>query len=484
MEDVLELIKNDKMRIESVSDLLFECLDNLESSIKELGESAEELETKDLIARLLPFVVHGRKEEGEKQSAKQKSQERERMAQGEYPTARQDIDLPSTIQVKIDCLDTLMKLAEELLIGKMRLDRIREDINHPELSAAVDSLSRNVTDLQYNIMQARMVPIGTIFNRFPRMVRDLAKQEKKEIDLTMEGEALELDRSVLDQIGEPLVHLLRNAVDHGIEMPEVRKKAGKTPLAVIKLSAARQRDSAVIVVSDDGMGLQLEKIKAIALKRGIIAPGASADDVFQCIFSGLSTAKEVTQISGRGLGLNIVKKKIEAIGGSLKVESKPGLGTRFAIELPLTLAIVATLFVRVGKELFAIPLSNIERLVTARDTEIHHQLGGEAIILDGEDVPVVRLSALFGMTHDATNDALTIVVVRDEVNTVGLAVDSLLTTQEVVIKPLNRWLRENRYFSGSTIIGSGEVVLILDIASLVRSKTVMSGKKEVMRHVS
>lgn len=451
MEDILDEARKKKQRLEEKTDLLFECFDFLGTTLRDLEKNRPEGEPADLVQRLksgdvriTPSSLAG---EG----------------LGEGPVS-------PTISVKVERLDVLMKLAEELLIGKMRLDRIREGMEHPELTAAVDSLSRVVTDIQYNIMQARMVPIGTIFERFPRMVRDLAKQEKKEIDLVMEGESLELDRSVLNQIGEPLVHLLRNAVDHGIELPEARQKGGKNPRAVIKLSATRERDSAMIVVEDDGRGVDMEAIKAMALKRGILSPGAEKEEVLQTLFSGISTARQVTEISGRGLGLNIVKKKVEAIGGTLKVESNPGLGTRFIIELPLTLAIVSTLFVRVGEEMFAIPLATIERLVTASDAEIHGQLGTEAIILDGEDVPLIRLKELFGHQGEAGGVTHNIVVVHTEKNKVGLVVDSLLTTQEVVIKPLNRWLRENRYFSGSTIIGSGEVVLILDVTSLVGSK--------------
>lgn len=453
IEDLLDAVKGGAVQCGTVANLFFESFDAVEGLLEEIAAGKKESDAGDLVKRL-EDALH---------------------ATGDIPGA---IPAPpgavhfksDTIAVKVERLDTLMKLAEELLIDKMRLDRLKEDLDQPELSAAVDALARIVTDLQYNIMQARMVPIGTIFDRFHRMVRDLAQQEGKSVNLVTEGEGLELDRTILDQLGEPLVHLLRNAVDHGIETAEVRKKAGKPAAGTIKLSASRARETACVMVADDGRGFDVDAIRAAGTKRGILTAATPTAEVLRAVFSGVSTAKQVTEISGRGLGCNIVKKKIEELGGSIQIESQPGLGARCTIELPLTLAIVGTLFVRVGEDMFAIPLANIERLVTVGAREVHGQMGLDGIILDGEDVPLIRLGELFHKDEAMEpRENRQIVVVRDAHQQVGLVVDALLMTQEVVIKPLNRWLRENRYFSGSTIIGSGAVVLILDVASLIGS---------------
>lgn len=476
MEGLLDAMKQGVVSCAAVADLLFEGFDAVEKLLAEIAAGNAESATGPLVQRL-EAAQHGMSD------APRMPDDTGRPTQDVVRGTQDAVRTTDVISVKVERLDTLMKLAEELLIGKMRLDRIKEDLDQPELSAAVDALARIVTDLQYNIMQARMVPIGTIFDRFHRMVRDLARQEGKDVNLVTEGESLELDRSVLDQIGEPLVHLLRNAVDHGIETPEIRKKAGKPACATITLAATRSRDAARIVVADDGRGFDLDAIRAAAVKRGSCTADATPTEVLQAVFAGISTAKQVTAISGRGLGCNIVKKKIEALGGTVRIQSQPGAGAQCAIELPLTLAIVGTLFVRVAEAMFAIPLTNIERLVTAGRREIHGQLGMDGIILDGQDIPLVRLGELFHPSsssstgegggagdHPGRGDSSHIVVVRDGDQHVGLVVDALLTTQEVVIKPLNRWLRENRYFSGSTIIGSGAVVLILDVASLVGTR--------------
>jgi len=362
-----------------------------------------------------------------------------------------------------------MNLAEELLINKMRLDRAKERLQDTELSAAVDTLERLVTDVQYNVMQSRMVPIGFIFNRFPRMVRDLAKDQKKEVNLEMQGSDIELDRAVIDEIGESLVHLLRNAVDHGIETPEARKKAGKPSLGTISLTASRTKDFAVIEVSDDGEGLDFEAIKNTAAKRRILSLEATKEEVLDSIFSGVSTTREVTAVSGRGFGLNIAKNKIESLGGTIKVASELKLGTTFTIEIPLTLAIIKTLFVEVGGKLYAIPLANVERLIAVNKEDIKGMLNFEAVILNEEDIPITRLDVLFDVPSLALERQPIAIIKRGE-EKLGLAVDAFASTQEIVIKPLNRLVRENKYFSGSTIIGSGEAVLILDVANLVLSQ--------------
>ena len=454
IEDVLEVIRKKKVHPEDCIDVLFECFDTLEASLKEISRNKEELEIDSLVQKLKELST-GTKGTGSKVQS----------INAEETT----IEKMQSIEVKVERLDIIMNLAEELLSSKMRIDRLKEELKNPELTAAVDSLERVITDMQYNIMQARMVPVGFVFNRFPRMVRDLAKSQNKEVDLQIRGEDIELDRGVIDEIGETLIHLIRNAIDHGIEMPEVRKRAGKPLQGTISLTGASTKDFAMIKVADDGAGLDLEDIKNTAIKRGILYPGASKEEVINSIFSGVSTTKEVTTISGRGFGLDIVKNKVKSFGGTIKAESEPNKGTTFTIEMPLTLAIIKTMFVKVGAKLYAIPLVSIERLVTVDRKDIKGMLNYEAIVLNGEEIMITRLDRLFSAPSLGLAKQPIAIVRRGEAK-LGLAVDALSMTQEVVVKPLNKLVRENAYFAGSTIVGSGEVVLILDIANLILTK--------------
>ncbi|MBU1148305.1 MAG: chemotaxis protein CheA, partial [Candidatus Omnitrophica bacterium] len=379
VEDVLDAIKKKKIKSDKCIDLLFESFDTLEASLKEIAKGKEEVNAERLTQKLQAILSTD-----------------EKIRDTKYEIRDTQTEKIQSIEVKVEKLDLLMRLAEELLITKMRLDRLKEELKNPELTAAVDTLERVVTDMQYNIMQSRMVPIGFVFNRFPRMVRDLAKQQKKEINLETKGSDIELDRGVIDEIGESLVHLIRNSIDHGIEPPEARKRTGKPSGGTVRLTATSTKNSAIIHVSDDGAGLDLEDIKNTAIKRGIISSGASKEEIIDSIFTGLSTTKQVTQISGRGFGLDIVKNKIESLGGTIYAETERKSGTSFTIEMPLTLAIIKTLFVEVGGKSYALPLVNIERLVTINQKDIKGMLNFEAIVLNEEDIPITRLDALFG----------------------------------------------------------------------------------------
>ena len=465
MEDVLEVIKKKKIKLDECVDILFECFDTLELSLRGVSKNKEELPTDPLVQKLRTLVMrHGEREKGDEKTKSSVVLDTE-------AADRPSLITPAitSIEVRVERLDLLMNLAEELLINKMRLDRIKESLQNPELSTTVDTLGRLIADVQYNVMQARMVPIGFVFNRFPRMVRDLAKQERKELNLEMEGGDIELDRAIVEEIAEPLVHLLRNAVDHGIETPGERRKVGKSPQGTIKLTAKRIKGFAIVEVEDDGKGLNWEDIKNTAVKLGILSSGATKEEVMDSIFSGLSTTKQVTAVSGRGFGLNIVKKKIGSLGGSIKVESDLMRGTRFVMEIPLTLAVIKTLFVEVGGKIYAIPLASIERLVNVNRDDIKGMLNYEAIVLNEEDIPITRLNVLFDIPPLA-NQTQPIVIIRKGEEKLGLAVDTLMDTQEIVLKPLNKLVRENKYFAGCSIIGSGEVVLVLDVANLILSQ--------------
>lgn len=452
IEDVLDAIKKRKIKPDKCFETLFEGLDNLRLSLKEIAANAKEIETQNLVQKLKTLIS-------------------QRKAAADY-TSKAEIAAPSkieSVEVKVERLDSLMNLIEELLVNRMRLDSVKDKLQDPELSAAIDTLSRLVSELQYNIMQSRLVPIGFVFSRFPRMVRDLAKQQKKQVNLETQGSDIELDRAVIDEIGESLVHLLRNAVDHGIEPPQTREKTGKPAQGTIKITAERTKSFAIVRVSDDGRGLDIEDIRNTAAKKGLLPSEATKEELIQSIFSGVSTTKKVTAVSGRGFGLNTVKNKIESLGGSVSVDSQPQKGTTFTMEIPLTLAIIKTLFIEAAGKTYAIPLSSVERLVTVNRTNIRGELNSEAIVLDGEDVPVTSLDVLFNAPSLGLRSQPIAVIKKGE-DRLGLAVDAFLTTQEIVIKPLNKLVRENKYFSGSTIIGSGEVVLILDVSNLMLTK--------------
>ena len=455
MEDVLDGIKNQKIDLTgNTTDALFECFDFLDVSLKQISENKPEGNVATLVDGL-KRITEGGEIKGEAGLA----------------TMPHTLEKIQAIEVDVETLDTLMNLTEELLISKLKLDQIKTEVGIDELTYVVDSLGGVVEDTQYNIMQARMVPVGFIFNRFPRMIRDLAKQENKQVNLIMEGNEIKLDRALLDEIGEPLIHLLRNAVDHGIESSTERKEAGKKTEGTIRLTAKREKGYAIIEVEDDGGGLDLEKIKKSAVKQGLISKeGGGKEQIMDLLFKGFSTTKKVTNVSGRGVGLNVVKNKVDNLGGEIKVESNPGKGSKFMIKLPLTLAIIKALFVGVGDQQYAVPISSIERLVSVKEKDVKGVLNYETIVLDEEDIPLIRLNDLFNIESNAGSDNQLIVVVKKKEEKFGLGVDSLIDGQDIVVKPLNKAVKENRYFAGSTIIGSGQVILILDVANLVVMK--------------
>lgn len=495
MEDVLSGVKKKKIKLEKCIDILFESVDRLEATVKRIAKGNVELDTSNLVKKIrklasatpsplpvLSEVEGGGEGRGEGATLDLSASPQDDSGQVdstkyEIRDTNDDHKPMSTIEVKVERLDHLMNLSEELLVNKMWLDRIKLDLEHPELTSAVDNLDRLVSEVQYDVMQSRLVPIGYVFRRFPRMVRDLAKEQGKKIELKMEGSDIELDRAITDEIGEALVHLLRNSIDHGIEKPEERKKVGKPPEAITKLTALRDKGLAVIEIQDDGHGLDIEEIKRTAVKKGVLTTSASREEVIDTIFQGLSTNKEVTKISGRGFGLNIVKKKVESLGGVIRVETDEKSGTIFRVEVPLTMAVIKSLFVDVGGKCYAVPVTNVVRLVSVNKNEIKGMLDNEAIVLDGEDIPISRLNVLFKTSNEqlaTSNEKQPIVIVRKGEDMMGLAVDEMKSTQEIVIKPLNRLLTEdryaNKYFAGSAIIGTGEAILVLDVGNLILSK--------------
>jgi two-component system chemotaxis sensor kinase CheA len=379
-----------------------------------------------------------------------------------------------SVRVNIERLDNLMNLVGELIINKIRLNQLASDLNAKSLDESLANLDRLTNEIQNEVMESRMVPIDQVFSRFPRMIRDLAKHEGKQVNLVIEGKEIELDRTVLDEIGDPLVHLLRNAVDHGIETVEERIKLGKPAAGFVGLSASRQRNSVIIEVEDDGKGMDPVHLRGIAVKKGIMsreeADKLSDADALNLIFvAGFSGAKAITDISGRGVGMDAVKTKIEALGGTVKVSSVPGSGSSIKLQLPLTVAIIQSLMVTIAGETYAIPLANVVRDVGIKARDIKTIEGKEVILLRGEVLPLLRLCDVLQCPGEAEKkENLIVVVVERMGNSIGFVVDQLLGQQEVIIKTLdNKLLKNTRGFAGATILGDGSVALILDIATLI-----------------
>jgi two-component system chemotaxis sensor kinase CheA len=384
-----------------------------------------------------------------------------------------DSSSTQTVRVKFDQLDKLMNWVGELVINKIALLQLTVDSRNESLKHITENIDRLTADLQDLVMQVRMVPVSQIFDRFPRLVRDLSLKKGKKINLDMEGKDIEIDRTVLDEIGEPLIHLLRNSIDHGIEMPEKRINANKNENGKIVLSAQRNGNHVIIEVKDDGAGIDPESVKEAALKKGLATQAElekmSKEQLINLIFlPGLSTSKEVTETSGRGVGMDVVKTKITALGGTVHVESQIGKGTRTTIKLPITLAIIQAILVKDAAQIFAIPTSQVSEIVRVNRNDVKSLGRTNAIIVRDHVVPMVHLHEL--LTLPDSNEAeleLLIVYLGDENTKIGLVVDSVVQQQDILVKSLNGACSGIKGISGATILGDGQVVLVLDIGQFV-----------------
>jgi len=385
-----------------------------------------------------------------------------------------DTQSNQTVRVKFDQLDKLMNLVGELVINKIALLQVTADNHGNGLKRVTENIDRLTADLQDLVMQVRMVPVSQVFDRFPRLVRDLSLKKGKKIDLLMEGKEIEVDRTVLDEIGEPLIHLLRNSIDHGIETPEERGKSSKNDTGKITLSAQRNGNHVIINVLDDGAGIDPEKLKASALKKGFASQAdlekMSKDQLINLIFlPGFSTAKEVTETSGRGVGLDVVKTKISALGGTVHIESQIGKGTKTTIKLPITLAIIQAILVKDTTETFAIPTSQVSEIVRVKRSDVKALGKTNAILVRDHVIPMVHLHQLLNLP-DSNEDELELLIIYlgDENTKMGLVVDSVLRQQDILVKSLNGALSGIKGMSGATILGDGQVVLVLDVGQFVK----------------
>lgn len=372
-----------------------------------------------------------------------------------------------SVRVDLERIDKLMNMVSELVIYRTRLEQIVVDHKSSDLTETLEQVGRTTTDLQDLVMKIRMLPLDTVFNRFPRMIRDISVELNKEINFVIEGAETELDRTVIDEIGEPLIHLLRNAADHGIETKEERIAKGKPAVGTIKLVAYQEGTKALIKVIDDGAGINVEKVKAKAEKVGINTEGLSDDEIKNLIFAqGFSTNEVVTDISGRGVGMDVVRAKVSALGGTVDLISEEGKGATFVIRLPLTLQIIQALLVNVGNETLAISLGFIDRVIDYKKDNIKKSNGKEVIIYRDDVIPLVRLNERLNIESVDTEKKFVIIVKVGE-KTIGLLVDSLMGQQEIVIKPLGNTLSSLKEYIGATILGNGLVTLILDVGALI-----------------
>ena len=397
---------------------------------------------------------------------------------------KEDAKLGQTVRVDINRLDSLMEQVGELVInrnqisqlGKILAEKYGNDEDVQSLGNAVAQIGKIISTLQQDVMTVRLQPIEIVFSTLPRLVRDLSRKNNKKIEFIMEGQETEVDRSVIEHLRDPLLHLLRNSLDHGIEAPEVRTAAGKPEIGTIRLTAFHAQDNIIIKLKDDGKGIDPAVIRKTAVSKNLLTAEAASkltdNESINMIFSsGFSTAQKVTEISGRGVGLDVVKTNVEAMNGTIQVESEIGRGTTFILTLPLTLAVIPALLVTTGETICAVPLSSIIETSRLDEKEVHTVSGREVAMFRGNVLPLLRLNEVFRWETQAAAEEATqyIVVVRYSNTQVGLVVDDLLEQQELVAKSLDDYIGGNNSFSGASIMGDGTVVLIIDVASLIKS---------------
>ncbi len=519
-EDVLNKIRKGEIVTSSMMDVMFEAADLLKENLHEiergnydgLDVSTTVEKLKDIITGKLSEVTEQiqqekteeifapeieKKQEDEERAVEElqknleetpvqqlvseKETESQQVKEGSA-TTRNTVD--STIRVDVSRLDILMNLVGELVLGRNRLSQIAHQLTEEldsshlarELAETSSSIDFITTELQMAVMKTRMVPIAKVFNKLPRLVRELSKEMKKEIELEIMGEDTELDKSLIEELNDPLIHLLRNSADHGIESPEERIASGKSPKGKVTVRAYQEGNHIVLSVSDDGKGMDPEKLKAKAIEKGLITPEAAKEmtdtEAYNLIFlPGFSTATVVTNVSGRGVGMDVVRTNVMKLKGTIHVTSEVGKGTTFTIKLPLTLAIIQALLVESNGEIFSIPLDAVIEVVRVKDGEIDLVGGNEVIRLRNTVLPLTRLSSVLGNGYgdgNSINEWKYIVVIGVAEHRLGVIVDALLGQKEVVIKSISEYLGTVRGIAGSTILGDGRVIMIVDVAELIR----------------
>jgi len=489
--DEMDLSEFSPEDLDAVLDKLVEDINTEEPEESEKSEKEEKSEQKEE-KKEEKSEESGQKEEKKeivkKETKPVSKEEKKQQLKKQLVTAKEQ-----TIRVDVKRLDQLMNLIGELVLAKNRLIKIYNDVEEryegekflEELNQVVSSISIVTTDLQIAVMKTRMLPIGKVFNKFPRLVRDLARELGKKVRLIIEGEDTELDKSIIEEIGDPLVHMIRNAIDHGIEPPEERRKLGKPEEGTIWLKAYNEGNMIVIEIKDDGRGMDPEKLKQKAIEKGIITPqeaeNMSDKEAFMLIFKpGFSTASKITNVSGRGVGMDVVKTNIEKLNGIIEVDSIPGKGTTFKLKIPLTLAIIQALLVASQEDLFAIPLSNVIETVRIVEEDIYTIEGKSVLKLRNEVLPLVNMADIFEIEKILEPEKyLYVVILGLGATKIGLIVDRFIGQEEIVIKSLGEFLKGIPGIAGATIRGDGRVTLIIDVGSLMKLAKETHNKKLV-----
>ena len=500
-EDVLNKLRRDQLAFEPwMLDIMFEAFDLMKSLLQQvIDRDLRHVDLTDINQKLVaisngekisqvpksPAAVSGTPSEktvapkSEPENTTANTNNGSVVAASKRPEKAAD----TTIRVDVRRLDSLMNLVGELVLGRNRLSQIiGNGVLTEESSEFLQQLMETgsqidfiTTELQSAVMKTRMVQIGRVFNRFPRVVRDISREFGKEIELVIEGEETEMDKSIIEEISDPLIHLVRNAADHGVESPEEREAAGKSRRGRIRLSAGHEGNHIVIAIEDDGKGIDPEKIKAKAVEKGVLTPQEAAEmtdtESYNLIFApGFSMAKKLTSVSGRGVGMDVVKTNITKLNGIITVESEVGKGSRFTLKLPLTLAIIQGLLVNVGDETFAVPLSSVLEVVRTSRSDLSYIQGREMIRLRDRILPLVHVDDLLHVSgsKNKTSDRFYTVVIGVANSFFGLVVDSLLGQKEIVIKTLGTFLKSTQGIAGSTILGDGRVIMILDVGEIAK----------------
>jgi two-component system chemotaxis sensor kinase CheA len=471
LEDIFkEIEKNDIEMDDRLLEFLFRAANTIKIALSKI--SADAPEDPDLSAELVELESVVAELKKKKSTVTQADVSRE-------AEERSALLRPSNIlRVEFSRLDNLLNLMSEMVMQRTRLGQLCTEFQTNfgeieltwELSSTSDKIGKISTDLHEAIMNVRMLPIRQVLRRFPAHIRDLARKSGKEVDIVMEGEGTELDKKVIDELGEPLLHLLRNAVDHGIESPEEREKLGKPRRGTISIRARQESSHISISVADDGAGIDYQRLREDAARAGLLQEDQEEEsDLSDLIYmSGFSTADAVTEISGRGVGMDVVKKSIARLNGSIELKTEAGVGTEFIVTLPITLAIISALMVEAGGEQYAIPLANVLESHKVLLDEIHLVNEREVIDLRGQFVPLVRLGNVFGLAEAQDTEAAFIVVVQDGTGMTGIVVNALVGQQEIVVKSLDEYIGDSIGIAGTTILGDGSIVLIVDVSAVTR----------------
>ena len=478
-EDLLDFMRKKEVPITQKSiDILFEITDTLGMMVRERAEKKGRSDT-DWSAKISDFRSRIAKSKGETIPAltQRNSEGTEGLKTADLPA----IEKVQTVRVHIDLLDSLFNIAGEIIILRNRIDTIASEMQHKELKSTLAEMNRLIGELQDKVSIARMVPVAEIFEKFPRMVRDLARERRKEIDFVLEGNEIELDKAILDAIGEPILHLLRNSVDHGIELPVDREKTGKEARGRVRLAAKRAENHILIEVEDDGQGIDITRIKRAAIKKGLIKPEEvdvlPDTSIMNVLYHpSFSTAEEVTGISGRGVGLYVVKTATKELGGTVEMTTQMGKGTGFTLKLPMSTAIMQMLMVGVGEHVFGIPSEIVIETIDVKSEDVREIEDNKVLILRNEVITFVPLHEVLSVSSlETTKNFIAIIISRGN-KIMAVGVDAVLDQVENIVKPFDPIAQQFKGFSGGMVLGDGRVALLLDIPALLNFETLKEEK--------